>query len=454
MEEDKKIDEIEELIQKLKEVDNLERFEQQYSKGLYEREEFAKPIIKLLIKYGANAVNPLVEVLNDYETWSCIFAAEILGEIRDEQAIIPLIKALRPDGADFLREAVAEAIKKFGDSAYIALKNEIENIINDEDRKKVDLIFPLEIISNIKTEDSINYLFSLKDKIDSSDMDFYCLCLGNTNDKRAIPILNEIKEKYKKNLFVKAEADDSLSRINGEEMRLTYQENEQIEKIKKLSENFNPDEYLVIELCKEGTGIDAINESNREAFFPLLLAIEEKILNHFEEDFLLEDKDIIISLKKVRDYIFSENIDFNDLEKDIISKIKRILLMNDYSKKDVSLSISAILNSVKLHRAEDGKRGYLNFIIRMFDEMRGGGFEGEEDWEEFDDEEDSLWEPGGFVKSIGPNEMTDEKMKTIHMNHDEDVNYDCKKCGKKISAHNRDWHEELCDVCFNKEVYY
>src|SRR3989344_3582990 len=52
-------------------------------------------------------------------------------------------------------------------------------------------------------------------------------------------------------------------------------------------------------------------------------------------------------------------------------------------------------------------------------------------------EEDSLWAEGGFIQSMNPNEM-EEKMKTFHQKHDEDVNYSCKGCGTKISAHNRD----------------
>ncbi len=40
---------------------------------------------------------------------------------------------------------------------------------------------------------------------------------------------------------------------------------------------------------------------------------------------------------------------------------------------------------------------------------------------------------------------------TFHMKHDEDVNYNCKKCNGKISAHNRDWHKGMCDGCFNRE---
>lgn len=63
--------------------------------------------------------------------------------------------------------------------------------------------------------------------------------------------------------------------------------------------------------------------------------------------------------------------------------------------------------------------------------------------------DDGLWAEGGFIQSMSKEEM-DEKAKTIHKKHDEDMNYDCRKCSRKISAHNKDWHDGLCDDCFNK----
>ncbi len=29
-----------------------------------------------------------------------------------------------------------------------------------------------------------------------------------------------------------------------------------------------------------------------------------------------------------------------------------------------------------------------------------------------------------------------------------------KKCNKKISAHNKDWHDGMCDDCFHKEYFH
>ena len=62
--------------------------------------------------------------------------------------------------------------------------------------------------------------------------------------------------------------------------------------------------------------------------------------------------------------------------------------------------------------------------------------------------EDSLWEEGCFAESMGSEDMK-KRMRTFHMKHDEEMNFNCKKCDAKISAHNNDWHDGMCDNCFN-----
>ena len=61
---------------------------------------------------------------------------------------------------------------------------------------------------------------------------------------------------------------------------------------------------------------------------------------------------------------------------------------------------------------------------------------------------DDFWEEGSFIQTMSSVDIK-EKMKTFHKKHDEDMNFNCRKCGKKISAHNKDWHDGLCDECFN-----
>ena len=72
--------------------------------------------------------------------------------------------------------------------------------------------------------------------------------------------------------------------------------------------------------------------------------------------------------------------------------------------------------------------------------------------EESEDSEDELWEDGAFVETLGPQDIQ-EKMKTFDKGHDEDMHYNCQKCNKIISVHNRDWHDNMCDDCFNNQYF-
>lgn len=150
------------------------------------------------------------------------------------------------------------------------------------------------------------------------------------------------------------------------------------EDIEEELDNFDPDSFTVIELCTEiGTGFDTIQDNNKEAFYPLLWSIEESIASEYAKDPSLKDSEVITLLKNLRDKIFSENPKWNECEEKIVTKLKYALYMNDYTKKDLSLSISCVLNSTKLHRSIDGSRGYVQFISTFFDEMKNGS-KGEE----------------------------------------------------------------------------
>ena len=47
--------------------------------------------------------------------------------------------------------------------------------------------------------------------------------------------------------------------------------------------------------------------------------------------------------------------------------------------------------------------------------------------DKIDNEDDELWEEGAFIETLSPAEIK-EKMKTFHMKHDEDMNYNCRIC--------------------------
>ena len=69
-----------------------------------------------------------------------------------------------------------------------------------------------------------------------------------------------------------------------------------------------------------------------------------------------------------------------------------------------------------------------------------------------DIEEPSIWSDGAFAETLGPEDMK-AKMRTFHMKHNEEMDFNCSNCKAEISAHNKDWHNGMCDDCFNKEFF-
>ncbi len=68
------------------------------------------------------------------------------------------------------------------------------------------------------------------------------------------------------------------------------------------------------------------------------------------------------------------------------------------------------------------------------------------------EEENELWAEGSFAETTSPEEWGLKK-RTFHMKHNEEMDYNCKQCNAKTSAHNKDWHAGMCDTCFNNEYY-
>ncbi len=66
-------------------------------------------------------------------------------------------------------------------------------------------------------------------------------------------------------------------------------------------------------------------------------------------------------------------------------------------------------------------------------------------------EENEFWADSSFAETISDEEW-ELKKRTFAMKHTEEMNYNCKQCSGKMSAHNKDWHAGLCDRCFDKEV--
>lgn len=222
---------IEELIEKLLEVDDEEKFgvEESYERGYEKRKEAIKPFMEELVGYGKKVTPFLVDVLKEYDTWSCIFVAEILGVIKDEASIEPLIDALEVF-ADALNEAAEDALVKIGKPAIPYLIKRIENRINNpaytEDGEKIDTIFTIGTLARIKDDSAFDFLIQLlEERNPEVDLAFLCSCIADQKNLEAIPYLEKIVEEYRTKswrtgiiISVEVEAQDSMRELKAVKM--------------------------------------------------------------------------------------------------------------------------------------------------------------------------------------------------------------------------------------------
>ncbi len=92
----------------------------------YERENAAEPLLASLTKFGADAVEPLIEALRHYEATVRRSAAIVLGRIGDTRAVEALGMALY-DLHDEVGRAAADSLAGFGASAFDVLSEALHH---------------------------------------------------------------------------------------------------------------------------------------------------------------------------------------------------------------------------------------------------------------------------------------------------------------------------------------
>lgn len=151
---------------------------------------------------------------------------------------------------------------------------------------------------------------------------------------------------------------------------------------------------------------------------------------------LREASQSLMELKGYKPYSHEALISF--LKENNLLPAEKVNIMDNYRiLRNNSVYKAEKVSLDKCTEALDFAKSAMPIIKSKFGEMAGM------------EEKDSLWSKGYFAEAMSKGDM-EKKMRTFHMKHDEEMNYSCKKCNKKISAHNKDWHDGMCDECFNK----
>jgi len=151
------------------------------------------------------AVDPLIKALDDEVSWVRMRAAIALGEINDSKAIDPLIKALK-DESPYVRMYAASSLVYLGKTEYLsqvltALKNENEDV-------RVEAAITLGEIGDTRAVDPL--IEALRDESDFVRM-FAASALGEIGDPSAFePLTVALRDGYWQ---VREEAAIALGKI-------------------------------------------------------------------------------------------------------------------------------------------------------------------------------------------------------------------------------------------------
>ena len=180
---------------------------------------------KRLAGLGDVIVEPLGDYLYDVESYGCIIAADVLGEICSPDAIPALIDAIET-GIDDLCEIASAALVKIGTPAVQPMIDRIgyrlDNPEIDEYGHKIDIIYTLGALSEIPDQRSFDFMVKLLDRFEGDDGDLFdlahlCTCFYDQHNPEIIPRMRAIAEEYRDVsgtfINISVEAEDTIMRL-------------------------------------------------------------------------------------------------------------------------------------------------------------------------------------------------------------------------------------------------
>ncbi|MBM3242851.1 hypothetical protein FJZ31_41860 [Candidatus Poribacteria bacterium] len=123
-----------------------------------DRKEVPNEVTELVAKFGEEAVDPLIKVLEE-DNWGSVRAAEALGIIAAPKAIPALLSAISQDKGDFLCEAAGNALTKIGEPVL----SYADDILKHGDSSQK--IYLLGMLSDIPLEKTVDIILENIDQL-------------------------------------------------------------------------------------------------------------------------------------------------------------------------------------------------------------------------------------------------------------------------------------------------
>lgn len=188
-------EEIIKLITELRRYDNPQGYKLDY----YEIKKKLETCIKNLTNAGEDALEHLYPLLEHGETWSCLFALEILKELKSEKSIHHLIKFIEKNEQGDYLESCEDAMYTLISIGKPAIPILLEKLKNNFENK-TEHSFLIGALNSIKDERVYNFMVEIvKNYIDDYkkyddwlDIHMFVADFDKQENKEVLPILKEL----------------------------------------------------------------------------------------------------------------------------------------------------------------------------------------------------------------------------------------------------------------------
>ncbi|ARV57607.1 PBS lyase [Nostocales cyanobacterium HT-58-2] len=140
-------------------------------------------VAKVLTSLGSISIPPLINILKDEDAEEelCAYAARILGDLKNPNAIPPLVELLNTHESDELKEVAATALGQMGSVAIAPLT---ELLLNEETR-----LVATQMLSYIRHKETITPLLSVVQDPQVAVRAVALEALSSFHDQRIPPVL-------------------------------------------------------------------------------------------------------------------------------------------------------------------------------------------------------------------------------------------------------------------------
>ena len=140
-------------------------------------------IAKVFNHLGTIAISPLIEILEDEEAEEELrfFAVRILGDLKDQSAIEPLVRLLKTSDSEELREIIGTVLGQIGTTAIASLTS----LLATENTR----LLAVRSLSYIRSQEIITPLLSVVQDLDVGVRGAAIEALSSFHDERIPPVL-------------------------------------------------------------------------------------------------------------------------------------------------------------------------------------------------------------------------------------------------------------------------